>query len=887
MSRTIILIVLICLIYSIFSPPPARAQWTPGGITIAGGSGIQNGHDAAAGEDGNFFVTWEDWTSGTKVYVQKVSASGELLWTSAGIAVASDTLTQRHPRVVSDSNGGCIVAWIGHGTFDYYAFAQRIDSSGNLQWGSSGMRICTADTDQNQVDLVGAGSDGAIFFFCNNYSGSPTSTDIFAQRISLAGSRQWLDTAISICNASNSQGSFDFSEVCSGEVIIAWEDYRTGTMDADIYAQKIDISGVIAWASNGVLCTGSSGDHGWQTVITDGQGGFWLAFETFYDSTWWAIATRFDSSGNQTVFETSFASDFNIEHSTPEIIPDGTGGLIGCWYDYRDNFQLYAQRLSSKGYRLWDSNGVEITTDSTSTYPFGIITDGSGGAILSWKAMDSDALRAQRVDALGNIRWADQGVPFSETSAKHKSPVLLPTGDRGAVAVYYSAVNGYDDVFAQRLDRYGHWGFPNPSVFDTRDVPGDEGGSVLLSWLSSYLDAEPYVKIDHYSVWRMLDEAVAAPYLTGEKNTVNLDELEIAEGPAVRIMEESSTAWEWIDDVAAVSRTEYSYAAPTYCDSMAGQSCIHHFQVIAHSADPAVYWMSEEMPGYSVDNLAPDTLLGLAGAQHSSPDGLKLQWNPNTEEDLSHYNVYRNDGSDFQPSESNLLKSVTTEYAIDDSWSPGAGAYFRVAAVDIHGNIGPSTLLSPGDITATELQAFSASVRDEAAVISWRLKKTSERMEFEVLRAKGENGKFISIPDAEISSEEMNFSFTDRSILPGTEYRYRVNVTDEEGTRTLFETSPVHLPARELTLHQNRPNPFNPRTTISYYLPSDCPVKLEVYNVAGRRVTTLVDAVQSGGPKSVNWNGRSDRGERVASGVYFYRLAAEKKTITRKMILLK
>ncbi len=888
MSRTFIFIVFICLVFSIFSALPARAQWTANGITVAGGSGIQNGHDAEDGADGNFFVTWEDWTSGTKVYVQKVSAGGELLWTSSGIPVASDTLEQRHPRVVPDSNGGCIVAWTGYGVSDYYVFAQRIDSDGTLLWGDSGMRICTADTWQSQVDLVSAGSDGAIFFFCSNYSGSSTGLDIFAQRISLAGSRQWIDTGIAICQASNSQGTFDLTGVCSGEVIIAWQDYRTGTMDADIYAQKINTSGVLQWTSDGILCTGGSGNHGDQTAITDGQGGFWLAIETFYDANWFATVTRFNSSGNQIVTSTSFSADLNIEHSNPRIIPDGTGGLIGCYFDLKENFQVYAQRISAEGYRLWAPGGVEITADSTSTTPLEMVTDGSGGAILAWSKFDNSALKAQRIDALGNIRWADQGVTFCEATAHHNEPVLLPTHDNGAVAVYYSVVNTYDDVLAQRLDRYGHWGCPNPSLFDARDVPGDEGGFVLLSWFSSYLDAEPYVEIDHYSVWRMLDQQAAAPYLSGEKNTVELDELNTADSPAVRVMEESSTAWEWLDDLAAVSRPEYSCSAPTCCDSMAGQNCIHTFQVVAHSADPTVYWMSEEITGYSVDNLAPDSLLGLAAEQNSSPEGLKLQWTPNTCEDLSHYNIYRNDGSDFQPGESNLLTSVTGEYAIDDSWSPGVNAYYyRVAAVDIHGNIGPSALVRPADITATELQAFTASVRNESTVISWRLKAGSENMEFEIERAEGESGQFISLPEAEITSEGMNFSFTDNSVLPGTEYRYRVNVTDEDGSRVLFETSPVNLPARELTLHQNSPNPFNPQTTISYYLPSSCAVKLEIYNVTGRRVATLVDAVQPKGYKSVSWNGTADSGEKVSSGVYFYRFTAGKKTMTKKMILLR
>ncbi len=83
-------------------------------------------------------------------------------------------------------------------------------------------------------------------------------------------------------------------------------------------------------------------------------------------------------------------------------------------------------------------------------------------------------------------------------------------------------------------------------------------------------------------------------------------------------------------------------------------------------------------------------------------------------------------------------------------------------------------------------------------------------------------------------------------------------------------------------LSQNYPNPFNPTTTISFSLPESAPVLLEVYNIAGQRVTTLVDDVYPSGHHSVVWDGSN-----VASGVYFYRIAAGDRVETRKMLLMK
>jgi hypothetical protein len=90
-------------------------------------------------------------------------------------------------------------------------------------------------------------------------------------------------------------------------------------------------------------------------------------------------------------------------------------------------------------------------------------------------------------------------------------------------------------------------------------------------------------------------------------------------------------------------------------------------------------------------------------------------------------------------------------------------------------------------------------------------------------------------------------------------------------------------------LEQNTPNPFNPRTVIRYWIESSGPVRLNVYDVRGRLVRTLVDAEQNGRtvPYSVVWDGRDNAGEAVASGVYFYQLVAPGFVETRKMILLK
>jgi len=92
---------------------------------------------------------------------------------------------------------------------------------------------------------------------------------------------------------------------------------------------------------------------------------------------------------------------------------------------------------------------------------------------------------------------------------------------------------------------------------------------------------------------------------------------------------------------------------------------------------------------------------------------------------------------------------------------------------------------------------------------------------------------------------------------------------------------------RTFALRQNVPNPFNPVTTIAYQLPADSHVKIDVYNIAGRLVTTLVDEKQEAGVKSVAWDGTNAAGEKVASGIYMYRMQAGDNVDRKMMVLLK
>ena len=142
--------------------------------------------------------------------------------------------------------------------------------------------------------------------------------------------------------------------------------------------------------------------------------------------------------------------------------------------------------------------------------------------------------------------------------------------------------------------------------------------------------------------------------------------------------------------------------------------------------------------------------------------------------------------------------------------------------------------------------------------------------------------------------------FDTREIGPGN-YTALLRVTHNDPTASALEipvslnvdstqvasgAGGLPLPDR-YSLEPNRPNPFNPVTTIAYDLRSAGKSRLVIYDVSGAVVRRLVDATQPAGRYSVTWDGRDDAGHQSASGVYFYRLTSGSFSQTRKMVLLK
>jgi len=110
-----------------------------------------------------------------------------------------------------------------------------------------------------------------------------------------------------------------------------------------------------------------------------------------------------------------------------------------------------------------------------------------------------------------------------------------------------------------------------------------------------------------------------------------------------------------------------------------------------------------------------------------------------------------------------------------------------------------------------------------------------------------------------------------------------------ENTNFTSVEDPAGIP-ENFSLEQNFPNPFNPSTVINYTIPQSANLintRLEIFNLLGQKIKTLVNTQQSSGTYTVQWNGTNDSGELLATGLYVYRLQAAEFVEMKKMLFMK
>jgi hypothetical protein len=439
-------------------------QWTPDGVAVCTAGGIQNAQQLISDGSNGAIIVWSDGRVGSSsadIYAQRMSAAGVGLWTADGISVCGASSLQNIPQLASDGAGGAIIAWEDWRNFSQTdIYAQRVSFNGFTSWSSNGIVICSEPNlaHQSSTKIISDGSGGAILCW-EDRRNFGSNVDIYAQKVNSSGATQWLVNGIAVCTAGAIQFSQQMIPDGAGGAIIAWEDRRLGR---DIYAQRINTSGVIQWTANGIVVCDDPNTQEEPQLTTRSSGGAMFLWTDSRNGQPDIYAQAINAAGAPVwaVNGVMVASESHAQ-TTAQLIPDAADGAVIVWQDLRSTFDydVYASRLSGNGalpvhllsFTLSYNDAIVMlqwkTTNESNNSGFGIqrSADGSNWITLDFVPADKPAT------GIITYKWNDR-LPLAG-----KSYYRLKQTDKDG-RYEYSKILSVDVHQAERVTIY-----PNPA----------------------------------------------------------------------------------------------------------------------------------------------------------------------------------------------------------------------------------------------------------------------------------------------------------------------------------------------------------------------------------------------------------------------------------------
>jgi len=187
-------------------------------------------------------------------------------------------------------------------------------------------------------------------------------------------------------------------------------------------------------------------------------------------------------------------------------------------------------------------------------------------------------------------------------------------------------------------------------------------------------------------------------------------------------------------------------------------------------------------------------------------------------------------------------------------------------------------------IVPVELTSFAAVIADDNVQLNWTTATEINNQGFEIQRRTGDEefAKVGFVPGHGTTTDVQAYSYVDSKVASGN-YTYRLKQMDFNGSFEYSDVVAVEVTVPlEFTLEQNYPNPFNPSTVIKYTIPENGFVTLDVYNLLGEKVASLVNGVQDAGRYEISFDASN-----FASGIYVYSLRSGSFNSVKKMLLMK
>jgi hypothetical protein len=405
--------------------------------------------------DGGAVVVWVDSRGRHEsVWARRVDGDGNPRWQADGVLLRGETWSPRSLSACPYPEGGMIACWVESyaGPYAAQVTAQRVDSSGEVRWGSTGVVVTGSDGDRDySTSIVGDGRGGALVVWLRKQGGSQGWLDsLCVQRLDSLGRPCWGSHGVLVSADTLLWTSPCLCQDGQGGAFVAWPRYQGQAFRT--YVQHVDSSGRPAWTAGGVSACSSSAQMVSALGVAESDSGCVVAFAKGVSGSEGIWAQRLSGSGGllwgsqgaRVCASAGLVWDF-------EILWDEPQGVLCAWSAKRhDTYDVLAQRLDRDGVRMWDTAGVEVgTIGSGEGHGLSVVSGGRGDLIAAWPTLrmgDWDIL-AQRVDPSGSLAWGDSGLAaVDDTLKQYWEPAIVTDQRQGAIVFWeysYATPQGY------------------------------------------------------------------------------------------------------------------------------------------------------------------------------------------------------------------------------------------------------------------------------------------------------------------------------------------------------------------------------------------------------------------------------------------------------------
>lgn len=396
---TTALLLIITLLYP-FLASGEVVKWAQNGAAVSNSSAHKLFPAITGDGSGGAFVAWEDYSTDLgDIYVQRINVNGTPVLDSDKDVTIDDTAAKRFPAIIKDGSGGAFVVWEDdrNGT-DTDIYIQKIDANGDPVWTTEDKVVCSAAGDQwaPQIALT---TTGDVIVVWEDHRAS--ASQIYAQRINKdTGERNptWPADGIALSPASGNQFYPAISSDEQGGGVVVWEYQQYSTADSDIYAQRINSSGGRPWGDSGIAINSDDVDQWFPAIATDGTN-FVITWEDYrIDGVYSDIyAKGINIDGSQIFLDTAVSSASSDQRFPRIAFSTNESSFVVVWEDYRnptlsDQADIYAQKISISGNTLntlWSANGEAVSVKANSQDAPSIISSDTRGVIATWEDFGS------------------------------------------------------------------------------------------------------------------------------------------------------------------------------------------------------------------------------------------------------------------------------------------------------------------------------------------------------------------------------------------------------------------------------------------------------------------------------------------------------------------